>query len=59
MKYEDLTKMYYDINGLWNDINELFPDVNPLIVHEINVNWILSTIHEELRNIEVYTSQCD
>ena len=52
MKYEDLSRMYWDINRLWNDLcND--SDVEYLTNEQcFNIEWILATLHEEMRECE-------
>lgn len=53
MKYEDLSRMYWDIHQLWTDICDIHhEDSFPIDRNENNINWVLSTIHEELRDLE-------
>ena len=56
MKYEDLTQMYWIINKTMSWIE---PDTLVYTELEDGLNWCLSTIDEELRNIEFYNAQCD
>lgn len=52
MKYEDLNKMYWALTELFNDLIE-DDDLTHLIVeHEFQLNWILDTLHEEMRELE-------
>ena len=62
MKYEDLTRMYWDLNFMHTKLCE-----NPNIIEFEDdfeecikrIEWGISNIDEELRNIESYTAQCD
>ena len=60
MKYEDLTRMYWDLHKVQTCINDIiFDDVHDIVNLNERLNWCIETINEELRNIEIYTSQCD
>lgn len=58
MKYEDLTRMYWILNRSSIFING--DDYNIDGVQDLidELEWCMATIHEELRNLEVYESNC-
>lgn len=54
MKYEDLTRMYWDINHTIIIVNATCTGeiTDELLDALHNLNWCLSTINEELRQLE-------
>ena len=52
MKFDDLKLIYHYLDTIRNDINALYPDDVSMLDHDETINWILDTIHEELRKIE-------